>query len=256
MTGFDEMEPGLKLAFQHDGPEDDGHTAGFLWLGGFMSDMAGTKAEALAALAREARRPCLRFDYSGHGLSGGAFTDGTISRWLSEAVRMFTRHTAGPRVIVGSSMGGWLAALLLRALPPAHTARVKGLVLIAPAHDFTETLMWNTFSRKARAAILSDGVWLRPSPHGSPYPITRALIEDGRKHLLLGAPFAAPCPVRILQGDADDTVPWTHAMEVYGGLACADARFTLVKGGDHRLSSPADLALLRSTLSEILLPAP
>jgi pimeloyl-ACP methyl ester carboxylesterase len=256
MIQFDETIAGLKLAWREDGPADDGHTAGFVWLGGFMSDMAGTKAEALAAFAEAEGRPCLRFDYSGHGQSGGAFTDGTISRWLAETLHMFRSHTRGPRIIVGSSMGAWLAALLLRSLQPEEAARVKGLVLIAPAHDFTETLMWNTFSRKARAAIKTDGVWLRPSAYGDPYPITRALIEDGRTHLLLGAPYPAACPVRILQGDADADVPWHHAMEVYGGIQGEDVRFTLVKGGDHRLSLPGDLALLRSVLQEMAGPAP
>jgi pimeloyl-ACP methyl ester carboxylesterase len=256
MIQFDDAVPGLQLAWREDGPADDGHTTGFLWLGGFMSDMAGTKAEALAAFAEAEGRPCLRFDYSGHGQSGGAFADGTISRWLAEALHMFRSHTKGPRVIVGSSMGAWLAALLLRALPPEEAARAKGLVLVAPAHDFTETLMWNTFSRKARAAILSEGVWMRPSAYGGPYPITRGLIEDGRKHLLLGKPFEALCPVHILQGDADADVPWYHAMEVYGGIKGEDARFTLVKGGDHRLSSPSDLALLRSVLQEMAGRAP
>ena len=256
MIAFDDALSGRRIAYLGNGPADDGHATGFLWLGGFMSDMAGTKAEALAAFAEAAGRPCLRFDYSGHGQSHGAFTDGTMSRWLDEALHMFRSHTRGPRIIVGSSMGAWLAALLLRALQPEEAARVKGLVLIAPAHDFTETLMWNTFGRKARAAIMSEGVWLRPSAYGDPYPITRALIEDGRKHLLLGAPYPVACPVHILQGDADADVPWHHAMEVYGGIKGEDVRFTLVKGGDHRLSSPGDLALLKSVLQEMAGQAP
>lgn len=256
MIEFDEIEPGLKLAFQHDGPRDDGHTTGFVWLGGFMSDMTGTKAEALAALARETARPCLRFDYSGHGQSGGEFREGTISRWLSQALHMVRRHTKGPRILVGSSMGGWLAALLMRALSPDETARIAGLVLIAPAHDFTEALMWEGFSAEVRAAILRDGEWLRPSDYGSPYPITRALIRDGRRQLLLGAPYAVHCPVQILQGDRDMAVPWQHALKVYDDIRGDDVRFTLIKGGDHRLSSPADLKRLRNVLEDMAEPGP
>jgi pimeloyl-ACP methyl ester carboxylesterase len=256
MIEFETMEPGMQLAFQHDGPTDDGHTTGFVWLGGFMSDMAGTKAEALADLARQSNRPCLRFDYSGHGQSGGDFREGTISRWLSQALHMVRRHTQGPRILVGSSMGGWLAALLLQALAPDERDRIAGLVLIAPAHDFTEALMWEGFSPQARAALLDDGEWLRPSAYGNPTPITRALIEDGRRHLLLGAPYPVHCPVHILQGDGDADVPWQHALRIYQDLAGSDVRLTLIKGGDHRLSSPADLKLLRRVLQDMAGQAP
>jgi pimeloyl-ACP methyl ester carboxylesterase len=248
---YEVVRPGVRLAFRHDGPPDDGGKTGLFWLGGFMSDMTGTKAEALA----ETGLPLLRFDYSGHGASDGAFTDGTISLWLSEALHMFRRHTKGPRIVIGSSMGGWLAALMLRALGE-EAKRVSGLILIAPAFDMTEVLMWNEFTADTRAQLMRDGVWYRPSAYGTPYPITRSLVEDGRKHLLLDGQMTVPCPVRILQGDADVDVPWTHAKKVYDCITGDDVRFTLVKGGDHRLSGPRELALLKATTLELAGQAP
>jgi pimeloyl-ACP methyl ester carboxylesterase len=243
---YEEVRPGVRLAFRQDGSAEDGTATGLFWLGGFMSDMTGTKAEALA----ETGLPLLRFDYSGHGASGGKFSDGTISLWLAEALHMFRRHTTGPRIVVGSSMGGWMAALMLRALGE-EARRVAGLVLIAPAFDMTEALMWEEFSPEVRAAITRDGVWHRPSAYGSPYPIARALIEDGRKHLLLGGKLAVACPVRVLQGDTDPDVPWPHGKKVYDCIDGDDVRFILVKGGDHRLSTPRDLALLKATVLEV-----
>jgi pimeloyl-ACP methyl ester carboxylesterase len=243
---YDEVRPGVRLAYRHDGAADDGKAPGLFWLGGFMSDMTGTKAQALA----ETGLSLLRFDYSGHGASGGAFTDGTISLWLAEALHMFRRHTKGPRIVVGSSMGGWLAALMLRGLGE-EARRVAGLVLVASAFDMTEALMWDRFPPEARAAIARDGLWHRSSAYGSPYPITRALIEDGRKHLLLGGELAVKCPVRILQGDADPDVPWTHGKKVFDCIEAEDARFILVKGGDHRLSTPRDVELLKATMLEV-----
>ena len=256
MTEFDQTFAGRPIALRHDGPRDDGHTTGFVWLGGFMSDMTGTKAEAVADFAREVQRPCLRFDYSGHGQSGGTFTDGTISRWLAEARQMMLGHTRSPRILVGSSMGGWIAALLLRSLDARNAARIKGLVLIAPAHDFTEKLMWDRFGFDARDAIATDGVWMRPSAWGSGYPITRALIEDGRNHLLLDEPYACMCPVHILQGSDDADVPWQHALKIHEGISGPRVRFTLVKSGDHRLSSADDIRLLKSVLAEMAGPMP
>jgi pimeloyl-ACP methyl ester carboxylesterase len=243
---YEEVRPGLRLAFRQDGPEDDGSAVGLFWLGGFMSDMMGAKAEALAATGL----PLLRFDYSGHGASEGVFTDGTISLWLAEALHMFRRHTRGPRVVVGSSMGGWLAALMLRALGE-EARRVAGLVLIAPAFDMTGALIWEALPPEACAAIVRDGVWYRPSAYGSPYPITRDLIEDGSKHFMLGGKLAVSCPVRVLQGDADPDVPWAHGRKVYDCIEGEDVRFILVKGGDHRLSTPRDLALLKATVLEV-----
>jgi pimeloyl-ACP methyl ester carboxylesterase len=237
----EEIRPGVELAWRADGPDDDGRTCGYFWLGGFMSDMTGSKAEALAAHARATGHPCLRFDYSGHGASGGKFTDGDISTWLSEAVHMFERHTRGPRIVIGSSMGGWLALLLNRALAGK---RIAGIVLVAPAVDMTEDLMWQTFPAGVRETLAATGVWHRPSAYGSPYPITSRLIEDGRRHLMLGGQIGVCCPVHILHGDADADVPWQHGKKIYDALEGDDVRFTLVKAGDHRLSSLRQLDLL------------
>jgi pimeloyl-ACP methyl ester carboxylesterase len=219
-----------------------------VWLGGFHSDMTGTKAIAVEAWARNEGRAFVRFDYSGHGQSDGAFADGTISAWLADSLEVVDRLTQGPLVLVGSSMGGWLALLVARARPQ----RVQSLCLIAPAPDFTEALMWDTFPPEVRQQIETTGAWQRPSAYaGEGYPITRALIQDGRRHLLLHQPIAFDGPVRILQGQCDDDVPWTHALRLAGQLTSPDLRLTLVKAGDHRLSTPADLALLCATLRDL-----
>jgi pimeloyl-ACP methyl ester carboxylesterase len=247
---FENTADGTPIAYRIDGRDDLGR-CGFLWLGGFKSDMTGSKAEALAALARETRRPSLRFDYSGHGASGGLFVDGTISKWLDQSVHMFLTHARGPRIVVGSSMGGWLALLLYRRLQqvnPQACRRIMGLVLLAPAADMTRDLMWDEFPDEVRKELAEKGVWLRPSLYGEPYAITARLIEDGRKHLMLGAGLDVDCPVRILQGDQDPDVPGAHAVKVFGALRGADVTLTLIKGGDHRLSSPGQLALLRETV--------
>jgi pimeloyl-ACP methyl ester carboxylesterase len=230
---------------------DEGGGPGLFWLGGFKSDMQGTKAEALSQWARENGRACVRFDYSGHGESGGDFRDGTIGRWLEESLAVFEAHAEGPQVVVGSSMGGWIALLLLRALrQKARAGSVAGLVLIAPAVDFTDVLMWQRFPAKVKKEIEERGVWLRPSEYGEPYPITRALIEDGRNHLLLGGMIETGCPVRILQGVQDPDVPWNHAVALTSRLAQDDVVLTLVKDGDHRLSRPEDLERLIKAVSE------
>lgn len=234
-----------------------GTAPGIFWLGGFKSDMRGTKAEALAAHAAKSGRACVRFDYSGHGESGGRFEDGTISSWLEDAEAVFTRETRGPQIVVGSSMGGWIALLLARALskrPPAER-RIAGLVLIAPAPDFTETLMWTEFSPEVKREIEEKGFWQRPSAYGEdPYPITRALIEDGRKHLLLSKPIELGCAVRILQGVKDPDVPFGHAMKLVSCLAQDDVVLTLIKDGDHRLSRPEDIERLMRTVDELIEP--
>ena len=231
---------------------DEGGGPGLFWLGGFKSDMKGTKAEALSAWARENGRACVRFDYSGHGESGGEFRDGTIGRWLEESLAVFEAHAQGPQVVIGSSMGGWLALLLLRALrkKPGAKGIVAGLVLIAPAADFTEVLMWQRFPAKVKKEIDEKGVWYRPSEYGEPYPITRALIEEGRDHLLLGSMIETGCPVRILQGVQDPDVPWNHAVELTSRLAQDDVVLTLVKDGDHRLSRPEDIERLIKAVGE------
>jgi pimeloyl-ACP methyl ester carboxylesterase len=237
----------------------DGTPPGLLWLGGFKSDMKGTKAEALARWAAAQGRECVRFDYSGHGESGGAFTDGTIGRWLEEAAAVFDAFCRGPQIIVGSSMGGWIALLLARDLKrraqaarPAQ-ATIAGMTLIAPAVDFTEVLMWQRFPRKIRRELEETGVWMRPSGYSEePYPITRRLIDEGRDHLILGSMIETGCPVRILQGVKDPDVPWNHAVELVSRLAQDDVVLTLVKDGDHRLSRPEDIERLTGTVAELV----
>jgi pimeloyl-ACP methyl ester carboxylesterase len=232
-----------------------GSGPGLLWLGGFNSDMRGTKALALDGWAAEHGRACIRFDYSGHGESGGAFIDGTIGRWLEESVAVFEQFCRGPQVVIGSSMGGWIALLLARELAknPVRNAALAGLVLIAPAPDFTEELMWKGFSPEIRQEIETNGLWLRPSPYGdgTPYPITRALIEEGRNHLLLGSSIDVGCPVRILQGAQDPDVPWKHAFELAHRLPADDVVLTVIQDGDHRLSRPQDIARIIAAVAEI-----
>lgn len=241
----------LRLAFHEDGGGDDMARCGFFWLGGYMSDMTGSKSETLASLARDSRCPSLRFDYSGHGQSGGLFAEGTISAWLEQGLHMFRSRTRGRRIVVGSSMGGWLALLLCRWLQhhdPRAARRIAGLVLIAPAADMTADLMWDRFPPAVRAELTSKGVWHQPSQYGAAYPITAQLIEDGRRHLLLRQGLDCECPVRILQGDADPDVPLTHALKVYEALRGSDITLIVIKGGDHRLSTPGQLRLIRETV--------
>src|SRR6266851_4567048 len=233
-----------------------GTAPGLFWLGGFNSDMRGTKALALDAWAAEQGRACVRFDYSGHGESGGAFIDGTIGRWLEESVAVFQQFCRGPQVVIGSSMGGWMALLLAREIArrASSHASLAGLVLIAPAPDFTEQLMWNGFSEDIREEIRTKGVWLRPSQYGDPYPITRALIEEGRNHLLLGSAINVGCPVRILQGAQDPDVPWRHAFALAHRLPSDDVVLTMIQDGDHRLSRPQDIARIIAAVAEISAP--
>jgi len=235
-----------------------GQGPGLFWLGGFKSDMQGSKAQALDAWAGENGRACLRFDYSGHGESSGDFLDGTIGRWLEESVAVFSAFCRGPQVVIGSSMGGWLALLLSRELrrraeaAQSAPASIAGLVLIAPAVDFTEELMWKRFPAAIRNEIEQKGAWQRPSAYSDePYLITRKLIEDGRNHLLLGGLLETGCPVRILQGVQDEDVPWQHAVELVSRLARDDVVLTLVKDGDHRLSRPEDIERLIQAVSEL-----
>ena len=230
----------------------EGRSPGLFWLGGFKSDMQGTKALALDAWAAEHQRGCVRFDYSGHGESGGDFADGTIGQWLEESVAVFEQFCAGPQVVIGSSMGGWMALLLARALTrkPAVLASLRALVLIAPAPDFTEELMWKGFSPDVRRQIETTGVWLRPSEYGDPYPITRNLIEEGRNHLLLGGAIGVGCPVHILQGAQDPDVPWKHAFALAHRLPAEDLVLTMIQDGDHRLSRPQDIARILAAVAE------
>jgi pimeloyl-ACP methyl ester carboxylesterase len=225
-----------------------GASPGVVFLPGFRSDMQGTKALVLRDHCAARGQAFLRFDYSGHGESAGRFEDGTIGQWAADAIAVFDACTEGPQILVGSSMGGWIALLLARARP----ARVAGLIGIAPAPDFTGTLMWPAFSEEQRATILRDGVLHLPSPYGEPTPVTRALIEDGRHHTLLEAPIPLRCPMRILHGMRDPDVPWRHALRLVDALDSEDVRLHLIKDGDHRLSRPEDLRLLTETLDILL----
>jgi alpha-beta hydrolase superfamily lysophospholipase len=253
--GTFESAAGPAIAYRRMAATGEAGLAGVVWLGGFNSTMDGAKATSLEAWARARGRACLRFDYSGHGLSGGALEDGTISRWLAEARQAFDTLTAGPQILVGSSMGGWIALLLARAhmaQAGGDGARIAGLVLIAPAADMTERLIWGDAGADVRRAIEEDGVWLRPSAYGDgPYPITQALIEDGRQHMILGERLATHCPVRILHGLDDPDVPWRHSLALVDCLEGEDVTVTFVKGGDHRLSTDRDLARLEAVLDEV-----
>lgn len=220
---------------------------GILWMQGFKSDMVSTKATALDAWTDEKERSYTRFDYSGHGQSGGLFEEGNISRWLEESLAIFEQITTGPQIVVGSSMGGHLALLLARMLRQragTSPTRVRGLVLIAPAWDMTEELMWKNASEEARRAILEDGVWYRPSQYGEPYAITRNLIEDGRNNLLGSAPWDPGCPVEIIHGRLDPDVPFSHSERLIKILTGRPVNLTEVPDGEHRLSRPQDLELL------------
>jgi pimeloyl-ACP methyl ester carboxylesterase len=243
-----------------------GALPGLFWLSGYKSDMKGTKAAALAQWAEREGRACVRFDYSGHGESDGKFIDGTIGRWLADSLAVFDACCRGPQILIGSSMGGWLALLMVRALrlrlAPAATslavhggaaspAAVVGLVLIAPAVDFTEELMWKRFTPAIKSELEQNGVWERPSQYSAePYLVTKRLIEEGRDHLLLGGMIETGCPARILQGVEDPDVPWRHAVELTSRLASDDVVLTLVKDGDHRLSRPEDIERMLRAVAE------
>ena len=225
-----------------------GRSPTVVFLPGLRSDMEGTKAQETARLCAERGYGCLRLDYGGHGASGGHFEDGTVGRWADDALLLLDRLTAGPVVLAGSSMGGWIALLVARQRP----ARIAGLLGIAPAPDFTERLMWASMMPQEREELLRDGVLHVPSEYGEPLPVTRALIEDGRRNLVLDGEIPLACPVRLLHGQADADVPWELSLTLATRLTSRDVRITLVKDGDHRLSRPADLALLRATLLGLL----
>jgi pimeloyl-ACP methyl ester carboxylesterase len=216
----------------------EGKAPGVIFLGGFMSDMNGTKATALESHCRQQGQAFLRFDYQGHGSSSGDFTDGTIGRWAKDAIHVLDEVTEGPQVLVGSSMGGWI--MLLAAL--ARPDRITALVGLAAAPDFTETLMWQHYSPTTRETLERDGIYYAPSDYSDqPYAITLGLIEDGRKHMLLERPIAIHTPVHLIHGMKDDSVPWEHAMLISGRLLSDHVAVTLVKDGDHRLSREEDL---------------
>jgi pimeloyl-ACP methyl ester carboxylesterase len=218
-----------------------------VWLGGFRSDMTGTKAQALADWALAQGRGYLRFDYFAHGESSGDFARGIITRWREDALAMLDQLVDGPAVLVGSSMGGWIACLAAMARP----GRVEAMVLVAPAADFTEKLMRPEIPPEGLADLEANGVWRRPSLYGEPYPITRALLEDGARWSILDAEVPIQVPVRVLQGGQDPDVPWRHALELAQALKSDEVVFTLVKDGDHRLSRPQDLARLIAAVAEL-----
>ena len=252
-VAFHAME-GRRIAFRRLAPSRGAEPRpGIVWLGGFKSDMQSTKAQRLEDFAAAQGRACLRFDYSGHGESDGRFEDGTISRWLEESLAVIRAQTEGPQILVGSSMGGWIALLAARAMGPEEAARrLAGLVLIAPAVDFTEALMWARMTPDIRREIEEKGVWLRESAYSpDPYPVTRALIEDGRRNLLLGSTIDAHAPVHILQGMQDPDVPWSHAMTLVEHLAGDCVTLSLIKDGDHRLSRDDDIASLLAAIDAI-----
>ena len=226
-----------------------GNGPGVVFLGGFRSDMRGTKAEHLSAWAKRSGQAFLRFDYSGHGESGGAFEDGCIGDWLADTIGVIEAMTDGPQVLVGSSMGGWIALLVARARPDL----VAGLVGIAAAPDFTENGFWDGMDAGQRASLMQDGQIALPSDHGDqPYIITRHLIEDGRAHLVLDRPLHLPFPVRLLQGTADQDVPAGWALRLLEHAECSDLRLVLVKGADHRFSSPDCLGLVDQMVTEVI----
>lgn len=225
-----------------------GQGPGVVFLGGFMSDMTGTKAQFLQDWAQMQGRAFLRFDYSGHGQSSGAFEDGCIGDWAEDALAVINTLTEGPQVLVGSSMGGWISLLVAKAIPE----RISGMVGIAPAPDFTEDSMWSGFDEAQRAALMRDGQITVPSDYSPDgYPITRRLIEDGRRHLVLRAPLSLPFPLRILQGTADTDVPPSVALRLMDHADCPDLRLTLVKGADHRFSTPDCLAMIAASVENV-----
>jgi pimeloyl-ACP methyl ester carboxylesterase len=242
-----------RIAYLADPPAKEPPVSLF-WLSGYRSDMASTKAAALAEFARQKGYGCTRFDYSGHGVSSGRFEDGTIGQWLAEAEAVFRRATRGPQIIVGSSMGGWIALLLLRRLlreAPAEASRMAGLVLIAPAWDMTEELMWKKFDAAARTDLEQTGVYNQPSEYGEPYAITRGLIEEGREHLLARRPFDPGRPVVILQGALDAAVPIAHTRELMGFMKGGGVVLHEIADAEHRLSRPEDLALLFASIEQL-----
>lgn len=235
---------GTGIAWRHRA----GKAPTVVFLPGFASDMGGTKASLLAAHCEKRARAMLRFDYSGHGESGGRFEDGTIGSWTEDALAVIDAESRGKLLLVGSSMGGWVALLVALARPK----RVAGLLGIAPAPDFTESLVWEALMPEQQEALMETGRMEVPSEYGAPLVITLGLIEEGRTHLLLRKDIGITCPVRLLHGQRDEDVPWKTSLRLSDALTSADVQVTLIKDGDHRLSRPADLALLTRTLDALL----
>ena len=241
---------GDRIALRHR----DGEAPGVAWLGGFRSDMLGTKAERLDQWAQENGHAFTRHDYSGHGESGGSFADGTISRWLEQSLAVFRQRTAGPQILVGSSMGAWIALRMVQELHEANEGgRVAGLLLLAPAPDFTSELMEPELTDAQRRDLAEKGFFEEPSGY-SPEPniYTRALFEDGERNRVLVGRIDTHCPIHILQGMADPDVPHTHALKLVEHLPADDLTVSLIRDGDHRLSRPQDLAMMVSALEGLV----
>ncbi len=243
-TGMLDRGDGIGLAWARTA----GRSPTVVFLPGFRSDMTGDKATMLAAFCAARSQAMLRFDYSGHGASQGRFEDGTIGRWRDDTLAAIDALAHGTLILVGSSMGGWIALLAALARPE----RVAGLIGVAAAPDFTETLMWEAMTFAERATLRREGVLHVPSQYGDPTPVTLRLVEEGRAHRLLGGPIPLACPVRLLHGQRDPDVPWELALQTAEQITAPDVRVILVKDGDHRLSRPRDLALLRATLAGLL----
>jgi pimeloyl-ACP methyl ester carboxylesterase len=236
---------GVSIAY-HSTP---GKSPGVMFCGGFMSDMTGGKALALEAFCRARGQAFVRFDYAGHGQSSGRFEDGTIGGWTEDALAVLDRVAQGPQVIVGSSMGGWIAINLALARPD----QLKALVGIAAAPDFTEDLIWHDLPPEAKMMLETDGVVYERSEYDDkPYPITMNLIHEARDHLRLRGEIAIDAPVRLLHGMLDADVPWKRSLMLAEKLRTPDVRVVLVKDGDHRLSREQDLALLTRTVEELI----
>ena len=227
----------------------DGSAPTVVFLGGFRSDMTGTKAMALETWAQQSGHACLRFDYLGHGQSSGRFEDGTIGRWVEDALAVLDDLTTERQVLVGSSMGAWL--MLIAAL--RRSERIHALLGVASAPDFTEELLRPSLSEEAQAAIEKNGVWHRPSAYGpDPYPIRKEFLEEAKRHLLLGSRHPLDCPVRLIHGMADPDVPFVYSLALAEAVSSQDTQITLIKDGDHRLSREADIARICRTLDELL----
>lgn len=239
---FFERSDGEKIAFRRQA----GKGPGVVWVGGFRSDMEGTKATFLANWAARRGRACLRFDHFAHGRSSGDFRAATVTRWRDDALAVFDALTEGPQIVLGSSMGGWISNLLVRARPE----RVAGVVWLAPAPDFTEALMWDMMPPAVQREVADKGEWLYDGPEGT-YPITRALIESGRRHLVLDKPMSAAFPVRIIHGMADAEVPWKRTLKLIDDID-GDVQVAFLKNSGHRLSSPSDLKVLERTLDGLI----
>ncbi|MDX8525346.1 alpha/beta hydrolase [Mesorhizobium sp. MSK_1335] len=230
-----------------------GAVPGVVWLGGYKSDMLGTKAETLAIWASREGRAYLRHDYSGHGESGGEFADGTISKWLAESLAVFRRFSKGKQVLVGSSMGAWIALRMVQELRRAGDASVAGLVLLAPAPDFTVELIEPMLTAAQRQDLEEKGFFAEPSDYSDqPYLYTRALIEDGRANRVMTGPIDTHCSVHILQGLADPDVPSGHALKLAALLPADDVTLSLIPDGDHRLSRPEDLEMLKRAVGDMV----